>query len=158
MASLIFLLMSTISWSRILTTSHSILWLPLDWWHSLITDFVCFWCSVSSPSHFPTNLAVSQRFQAISPLFLGGGGGGGGVWGAFPQKIEISKPLNVISSILGNKLRTKKCGSFFHSRKCSFHSAFNLSATQSIHTTNEQNDEIWIQTFAHKQLLRDTEW
>ena len=134
MASLIFLWMSTISWSRILTPSHSILRLPLDWWHSLITDFVCFWRSVSSPSHFPTNLAVSQRFQAISPLFLGEGGGG--VWGTLPET------LNVISSILGNKLRTKKCGSFFHSRKCSFHSAFSLSATQSIRTTNEQHDEI----------------
>ena len=113
MASLIFLLMSTISWSRILTLSQSISWLPLDWWHSLITDFVCFWCSLS---HFPRALAVSQWFQAVSPLFLGGSGA------CSLRKFEISKPLNAISSILGNKLRTKGCGSSFHSRKCSFHS------------------------------------
>ena len=118
MAFLIFLLTSTISWSRILTPSYSILWLPLDWWHSLITVFVCFWCSVSSPSHFPRNLDVSQRFQAISPLFLGGGGRGSEA--RPPRKFEISKPLNVISSILGNKFRTKKCGSFFIQENAAF--------------------------------------
>ena len=34
------------------------------------------------------------------------------------------------------KLRKKE--PVFHSRKCSFHSTFDLSATQSIPTTNEQ--------------------
>ena len=53
---------------------------------------------------------------------------GGGVWGrGSPENFEISKPYNSILSILGTKSRTKE--HVFHSRKCSFHSTFDLSVT-----------------------------
>ena len=54
------------------------------------------------------------------------------------QKIvPFQKPYkNAIFSVLGTKLRTK--GHVFYSRKCNFHSAFDISVTQSIPTGNEQ--------------------
>ena len=57
-------------------------------------------------------------------------------------------------AFLQNKLRTKEHRSFLHSRKCSFHLIFDLSATQSIPTTNEQMMKSKLRTFACKQILR----
>ena len=68
-----------------------------------------------------------QLYQqgAISPLFLGGRGSGG----MLPQNIlRFQNPKNAISNILGIKLRTKEC--VFYLKKCTFHSSFNLLATQ----------------------------
>ena len=78
MTSLIFLLMSPVSWSRIFIPSQSISWLPVDWC-SQTADAVCF-CGCS-PSLFPRALDVSpmqcspqplQEMSYTTPVFFSG--------------------------------------------------------------------------------------
>ena len=79
--------------------------------------------------------------------------GGGGLGSCFPRKFWHFKALKCdFQCCVDSKLGTKE--RVFHSRKCSFHSTFYLSVTQSIPTGIEQMMKTKLPTFAHKQILR----